>query len=69
MPLIRCDNQASIQLIKNPVFHKRTKHIDVRQIMRTNNQRADPSTKPLLTPRLLILLETTGNFPVHTDLI
>lgn len=24
------DNQSSIHLIKNPVFHKRSKHIDVR---------------------------------------
>lgn len=29
MPLL-CDNQSAIQLIKNPVFHQRTKHIDVR---------------------------------------
>lgn len=27
---IRMDNQSAIKLIKNPVIHKRTKHIDVR---------------------------------------
>ena len=26
---IRCDNQNSIKLANNPVFHKNTKHIDV----------------------------------------
>jgi hypothetical protein len=25
---IRCDNQSSIKLANNPVFHKNTKHID-----------------------------------------
>ncbi|KAL2237106.1 UNVERIFIED_CONTAM: Retrovirus-related Pol polyprotein from transposon TNT 1-94 [Sesamum indicum] len=29
-PLILSDSQSSIQLCKNPVFHDRTKHIDVR---------------------------------------
>ena len=24
------DNQSAIQLVKNPVYHKRTKHIDIR---------------------------------------
>lgn len=23
------DNQSAIQLVKNPVYHKRTKHIDI----------------------------------------
>jgi len=27
---LRLDNQGSIKLVKNPEFHKRTKHIDVR---------------------------------------
>ena len=27
--LIHCDNLSSIQLAKNPVFHARTKHIEV----------------------------------------
>ena len=25
-----CDNQCALQLIKNPVFHKRTTHLDVK---------------------------------------
>ena len=27
--VIHCDNLSSIQLAKNPVFHARTKHIEV----------------------------------------
>ena len=28
--LIYCDNQSCIQLSKNPVFHDRSKHIEIR---------------------------------------
>lgn len=57
-----CDNQSSIRLIKNPEFHKRTKHIDVKyhfirekfsngffdlQYVSTDDQVADILTKPL----------------------
>ena len=27
---VHCDNQSSINLSKNPVFHDRSKHIDIR---------------------------------------
>lgn len=30
IPEFRMNNQSAIKLIKNPVFHKRTKHIDIR---------------------------------------
>lgn len=29
-PILYIDNQSAIKLIKNPEYHKRTKHIDVR---------------------------------------
>jgi len=29
-PTINVDNQSAIKLIKNPEFHKRSKHIDIR---------------------------------------
>lgn len=56
------DNQSAIRLVKNPEFHKRTKHIDVRyhfirekfeenlfrlQYVDTEEQYADFFTKPL----------------------
>ncbi|MCO5569366.1 hypothetical protein L7F22_023078 [Adiantum nelumboides] len=30
MPELYCDSQSAIQLAKNPVFHSKTKHIDVK---------------------------------------
>ena len=30
MPLLHCDSQSAIQLSKNPMFHAKTKHVDVR---------------------------------------
>lgn len=79
-----CDNQSAIHLIKNPVFHQRTKHIDVRyhfirelqengdiniNFVPTENQLADPFTKPLPNPRFSILRELAGIVAVPTDLI
>jgi hypothetical protein len=60
--MIYCDNLSSIQLAKNPVFHARTKHIEVHYhfvlervlsgeveltYVPTNRQIADIFTKPL----------------------
>jgi hypothetical protein len=60
--MIYCDNLSSIQLAKNPVFHTRTKHIEVHyhyvwervlsgevqlQYVPTGRQIADVFTKPL----------------------
>ena len=59
---IYCDNLSSIQLAKNPIFHARTKHIEVHyhfvrehvlssevelQYVPTDRQIADIFTKPL----------------------
>jgi hypothetical protein len=30
IPLLRVDNMSALKLVKNPTFHKRSKHIDVR---------------------------------------
>ena len=61
-----CDNQSTIRLVQNPVFHQRTKHIDIRyhkirdaeadgQIaityVATDDQLADIMTKPLSRDR------------------
>lgn len=64
-PIFFMDNQSAIRLVKNPEFHKRTKHIDVRyhfirekfedgvfdlKYIETNKQLADVMTKAL--PRI-----------------
>lgn len=69
-PCIWCDNQSAIQLAHNPVFHGRTKHVEVdyhfvreRVVRRdlllkytpTQSQLADVFTKPLTTDRFLLL--------------
>lgn len=61
-PMFYMDNQSAIRLVKNPEFHKRTKHIDVRyhfirekydedifdlRYVATNDQIADIMTKAL----------------------
>ena len=30
IPLLRIDNLSAVKLVHNPVYHKRSKHIDVR---------------------------------------
>ena len=72
--VLKMDNQSAIQLIKNPVFHKRTKHINVRfnyirekyeeknfqlEHVDTHEQLADVLTKPL----------TRTIFEKHRDVI
>jgi hypothetical protein len=59
---ILCDNQGAIALVKNPVYHKRTKHVDLKYFfvreflernqvdyiyVNTKDQAADAFTKPL----------------------
>ena len=74
LPLL-CDNQSAIRLIRNPEFHQRTKHIDVRYhfirghheakeidvlYVPTEEQLADPFTKPLPNPRFTTLRDALG---------
>ena len=69
---LHCDNQSAIRLAENPVFHSRTKHVEVhyhfirekvlqeeiemRQV-NTEDQAADLFTKGLNTSRLTKLRE------------
>ena len=65
------DNQSAIALVKNPVLHDQSKHIDVKfyflrdcvdggQIIETSRQLMDVHTKPLGYLRLTELKEMIG---------
>ncbi len=75
IPVIQIDNQSAIKLIKNPVFHCRTKHIDTRycftrekfnegiidvEYVRTEDQVADIFTKILMKCRFQYLSKLLG---------
>lgn len=72
---IMCDNSSTIKLSKNPVMHRRTKHIDVRyhylrnlcneEVMKlvfvgTNDQVADIMTKPIKLDQFVKLRSLLG---------
>lgn len=72
---LKCDNQSAIKLIRNPEFHQRTKHIDIRyhfireryldrcfelEYVDTLLQKADIFTKPLSTDKFQDLREMIG---------
>jgi hypothetical protein len=78
---IKVDNQSAISLCKNPVFHERSKHIDVRyhfvrecveegklevEHVRTEEQHADILTKPLARFRFQTLKEKIGMLEVSS---
>src|SRR5208337_2696151 len=69
------DNQSAIALAKNPINHARSKHIDIQHhfiqkkveskvidivYMATDEMIADALTKPLVRPRLEILIAKMG---------
>lgn len=76
MPIsLLCDNQSAIRLAKNPEFHQRTKHVDIKyhfireqlkngvidmQYVGTDDQLADILTKPLETSRFQKLRQRIG---------
>jgi len=74
IPLL-CDNQRAIRLARNPEFHQRTKHVQIKyhfireqlkngiidlQYIGTENQLADILTKPLETNRFQSLRDQMG---------
>ena len=74
------DNQSAIQLVRNPVFHKRTKHIDVHfhfireklnekelivEYVPSVNQRADIFTKALPRDRFKDLCYKLNMIAIH----
>jgi hypothetical protein len=75
VPEIQVDNEAAIRLAKNPEYHRRTKHIQIRHFfvrekvsageinvkrVSTEHQVADAMTKALLGPRLEKLTQQMG---------